>query len=388
MSALEFLTDTENGVEPVDSHDKVLLIAFIYLDKPLWTSNGVFDVIEKLHAHGWSFGEGKLRFNRTTRFYRLPNLQDLPDSDSPLSLPRNKQSHLGGGAHAMKLPRWAYNVARTYLRQHLLPLETLTDIALSTIEETITRLRQTHPVVAPYSKTQACFWLEYMGRRYFGNKRRSEAPSRATVIEERFGILTAQGMHDMYEWEGKYSAPLWEASWEHGSEVVVEPDVEHGTWKSEVMWAGWPDGRVSAFAWWRGWEGELGIEEEMEFLDAVAVEEIEMVGVEVEMEMDKLDLAVRSHILLGVMRGAVLTGVERKDFLREIERGMVSSGRIEEERAGLWLREALGVMEPYVSIWDGVWPDAKERRQMLRQILVENGQLFARWAPSPHLKEF
>jgi hypothetical protein len=40
-------------VVPVDSHE-VLQIAFIYMDEGLWQDNGVFDVVEKLHAHGWS----------------------------------------------------------------------------------------------------------------------------------------------------------------------------------------------------------------------------------------------------------------------------------------------------------------------------------------------
>lgn len=36
------------------------------------------------------------------RFYRLPNLRDLPDSNDPLANPRNK-----GVGHFAKLPRWA-----------------------------------------------------------------------------------------------------------------------------------------------------------------------------------------------------------------------------------------------------------------------------------------
>ncbi|KAL2853311.1 hypothetical protein BJY01DRAFT_79312 [Aspergillus pseudoustus] len=445
MSAQKFLTDVENGVVPVNSHDEVLRIAFIYMDEGLWCGTGVLDVIERLHAHGWSFGEGELRLNRTldlfylaqiaaaiyrssnqiegifpspdefdtfytehhallhpsawrayysepflkqnttARFYRLPDLRDLPDSDSPLDgRPHKRSPASGGGPHATKLPRWAYTVAYTYLRQPLLPLATLTDVALRTLEATINHLRKAHPsVVRPYSETQARFWLEYMGARYFGARTRSQAPpSRDAWHENRFGILAAQGAFDVYEWEGKYSVQRWEASWEQPSGVVVEPDVEDGTWKSEVMWCGWPDGGVGAYAWWRGWEAELGGEEEVEFLAAVAVEET--VGV----ELDKLDLAVRSHIFLGVMRAAVKTGLEREDVLRGLEAGMVQRGRIGEEKAGLWLREALTVMEPYVRIWEGVWPAAGERGKMLRRILVENGQLFARWKASPHLKEF
>jgi hypothetical protein len=38
------------------------------LDEGLWSDNGVFKVVEKLHAHGWSFGEGELRFNRYSKY--------------------------------------------------------------------------------------------------------------------------------------------------------------------------------------------------------------------------------------------------------------------------------------------------------------------------------
>ncbi|GIC87417.1 uncharacterized protein Aud_003801 [Aspergillus udagawae] len=435
MSAEEFLADVEAGVVPVDCHEHVLRIAFIYMDEGLWQDNGVFDVVEKLHAHGWSFGEGELRFNRTldifylvqigaginrseqmdgdfpspddfdtfytthhallnpsawrsyysetflkqrttARFYRLPDLQDLPDTDFPLGQPC-KRPHPGGGVHATKLARWAYIVSRTRRRQPLLPLETFTELALSTLKTTITRLRAVYPSVPPYSETQARFWLEYMNL----GPPAARAVSRESWEPNTFGILAAQGAYDVYAWEEKYPAQVWEASWERKG--VVEPDVEDGVWKSEVMWCGWPDGGIGAVAWWRGWEGEVGGEEEVEFLAAVAVEET--VGV----ELGELDFAVRSHVLLGVVQAAVKEGQESEDFLKELERGMVRSGRIGEGRAKVWLREALGVVEPYVRIWEGVWPDAEEERgKVLRRILVEYGQLFARWKVSPLLKEF
>jgi hypothetical protein len=58
MSAKEFLATVKSGIVPVTCHDDVLRVAFIYLDEGLRADNGVFDVVEKLHAHGWSFGEG------------------------------------------------------------------------------------------------------------------------------------------------------------------------------------------------------------------------------------------------------------------------------------------------------------------------------------------
>lgn len=74
MSAEEFLANVEGGIVPVTCHEDVLRIAFIYLDEGLWTGNGVFDVVEKLRAHGWSFGEGELRFNRTLDIFSLAQL--------------------------------------------------------------------------------------------------------------------------------------------------------------------------------------------------------------------------------------------------------------------------------------------------------------------------
>ena len=257
---------------------------------------------------------------------------------------------------ATKVPRWAYTVARTYRRQASLPLETFTRLALSTLETTTARLREAHPSVPPYSEAKARFWLE---RLQLGSP--DPPGSRAAWRPNRFGELVAQGALDVFAWEAS----------EAGTQVA-----------GSVQWCGWPDGGTGAYSWWRGWDGEVGSEEEVEFLAALAVEET--VGV----DMGELDLAMRSHVLLGVLRAAVEGGREREVCLEELEAGMVAKGRITNERAGSWLREALVVVEPYVRIWEGVWPDMEERGKLLRQILVDNGQLFARWKVSPPSKEF
>lgn len=114
---------------------------------------------------------------------------------------------------------------------------------------------------------------------------------------------------------------------------------------------------------------------------AVAVDETAGVGVAA------LDFAMRSHLVLGVMRAAIVEGEKREVWLEEMARGMVEKGRIGEDRAGRWLREVLAVVEPYVRMWEGVWPGTEERGEVLRRLLVENEQLFARWQLSPRLKE-
>ncbi len=341
-----------------------------------------------LHPAAWRayYTPAFLAHPTTARFYRLPNLQDLPDASSPLGEPRpNPPAAAAAGPHATKLPRWAHSVARARRRQpSSLPPGTFTRLALDTLEATTARLRATHPGAQPYSETQARFWLGHMK---LDSSPGPSGPGSSSTKEaawgpSRFGVLVAQGGIDVFAWEERYSARLWEASAAAGREVA-EPDLGlDGTWKSGVRWCGMPDGGIGVQAWCRGWEEEVGSEEEVEFLAAVAVEETAGVGV------GEWDFAMRSHMVLGVMRAAVMEGEEREVWLEEMERGVAGKGRIGEDRAGRWLSEVLAVVGPYVSMWDGVWPGATEERgEVLRRILVENGQLFARWRVAPRLKE-
>ncbi|KAJ4289975.1 hypothetical protein N0V88_006776 [Collariella sp. IMI 366227] len=309
MSTEEVLADTEGGAVAVDCHDHVLRIAFIYLDEGLWDGNGVFDVVEKLHTNGWSFGEGELRFNRTLDIFYLAQLaaaiyrssaQLTGDFPSPSDLPTFYTTHAAllhpaawrayytppffaphnsallpppqpprparlllparpaappeslpaaaAGPHATKLPRWAHTVARTHRRQPSLPLETLTRLALGTLEATTARLRIAHPGAQPYSETQARFWLEHM-------RLGSPGPSGPNSAKDAwgpdaFGVLVAQGGVDVFAWEARYSARLWEASAVAVDGEVAKPDLDL----------------------------DVGSEEEVEFLAAAAVEETAGVG--------------------------------------------------------------------------------------------------------------
>ncbi|GKT44619.1 uncharacterized protein ColSpa_04800 [Colletotrichum spaethianum] len=408
MNAKEFRANVESGELPVDHHDRVLRIAFIYLDEGLWDGNGVFDVVDQLHARGWSFGEEGLRFNRTldifylaqiaagiyrssnqldgdfpladdfdtfyaehrqllnlkawreyyspaflaqpvsARFYRLPDLQDLPDASDPLGQPRRDK----GIGHFTKLPRWAHNVARTRRRQPALPTATMTEIALSTLQQTIERLRKDRPsVVHPYSKTQARFWLKYM----------------------------------KMDFPGPYSSEAWNPN-EFGIYVAQGPST-YGTLKSEVDWCGLPDGGVGLQAWWRGWEPEVGSEEEVAFLAAVAAKETE--GVDASSNTNNLDYAMRSHLLLGLLFAAFET-TERERHVEDVKRRAVEASRLDESKAEQWVRHALKVMEPYVHErgQHGRPVAAEDLNGLLQRVLAETGHIFARWKLSPTSKEY
>jgi hypothetical protein len=305
----------------------------------------------------------------SARFYRLPDLQDLPDSSDPLAQPRHK-----GNGHLTKLARWAHNVVRTRRRQPSLPVDTVTQIALNTLQQTIARLRKNYPSVQPYSETQACFWLKYMGIDSPGEPSKEEAWS-----PNDFGISVAQGAFDVCAWDAHYSQERWEGSI---GAPRLEPDLD-GTRKSEVSFCGLPDGGVAEQARSRGWEPEVGSEEEVAFLAAIAAKETE--GVDIR----DLNYGMRSHILLGVMRAAFQAEEGQQAAELEIKQRMVSAGRIDETRAGQWIREALVVMQPYVRKMDDIWPASDDAQsELLRQILAENGQIFAMWKLSDSSKEF
>ena len=185
----------------------------------------------------------------------------------------------------------------------------------------------------------------------------------------------------MWAWEAHYSRKLWDSV--EARIAPLEPNLD-GTRKSEVHWCGWPDGGVGLQAWRRGWEPEVGSEEELGFLAAVAAKETESV-----IHVSNLDYAMRSHMLLGVMRAA-FESAERKRHVEDLKRRIVEASRIDDEsKAEQWIQQVLMVMEPYVRKWDAQWPAAVEdRSELLRHILMENGQLFARCKLSPLFKEF
>jgi hypothetical protein len=110
-----------------------------------------------LHPTAWRsyYSTTFLTQPTTACFYRMPDLQDLPDSSSLLCLLRdNPVSEL-----VLKLPRWACTVGRTRHRQPFLSFDTITEIALRTLGAVLTRLHAACPIAPPFSESHACFWL-------------------------------------------------------------------------------------------------------------------------------------------------------------------------------------------------------------------------------------
>lgn len=310
----------------------------------------------------------------SARFWRLPDLQDLPDSSDPI---RQVRPHRGIG-HFTKLPRWAYNARRTRQRQPTLSMETMTQLALSTLQQSIVRLREAgYTSVQPYSETQARYWLDHMCM----DQPTKDHAKKWVWDPNQFGVFVGQGAYDVWQWEAYYSRDLWESV--EARNAFVQRDLD-GTRESEVSYCGMPDGGLGAEVFWRGWEPEVGSHEEIAFLAAVAVKETEGIIGSV-----NLDYTMRSHMLWGVMRLAFESD-QMERYMEDLKRQIVQAGRIDEEtKAGQWIQEALKVMEPYVQKVDAKWPAAVEdQSELLRSVLMENGQLFARWRILRPFKEF
>lgn len=66
-------------------------------------------------------------------------------------------------------------------------------------------------------------------------------------------------------------------------------------------------------------------------------------------------------------------------MMEQLQEKFILGGRLDETNVAEWVRNVLAVMEPYVSR-DMVFPTSSEERSaFFRRILVENGQVFARW---------
>lgn len=287
----------------------------------------------------------------TARFWRLPNLRDLPSSGNPIAFLREKPI-----GHHNKLPCWADNVVRTFFRQRELSEDTLTQIAMETLRDTISRLREKHPEAPPFSETQSRFWLKYTRK----NLPFASGPN-------YFGIFVAQGGYDVWEWDRWYSPDRWHSE----SDVALEPDLD-GSSRCELGWCGWPDGGAGSLAKERGWVPEIGSEEEVEFMAAVAARETEGCN------LDSLNYSLRSHILLGILKLVFLSGSEREDFLEKIKRDIIQKGRLDETNVDEWIDNAVAVMQPYTSQQNKFPATEGDRTLLFRRALTENGQLFAR----------
>ncbi|KAF7713170.1 Uncharacterized protein PECH_001715 [Penicillium ucsense] len=421
MDAGQFCADVEGGIVPIVSHEDLMRLGFVYAVDAIERWGNVFTTTDKIHSLGFTFGEDELRFNRTldvfhftqlmaalyredpllesdtpsfsdfptfyqkhydilgpsvwrsyyslsfltqkatTRFYRPPDLRDLPGSSYPLFEDRQPMPEdlLAEPSQLLRIPRWAFTVVCTRAKQQFLPSTTITALALTTLEATINSLHRDYPRVQPYSEPLARYWLDQVVPAF--------GPGPCA-----FGELVAMGFWNIHWLSGRYVAQVT-------GQEFTQPEKKY--------WYTWPDGGTDACAAYRGWKEEIGSEEEVQFLAAVACQETAGLS-DKESALGEFDLSVRSHILLAIMQATVKDQAARAEFLDDLEERMVRASIIESERVKLWMSEVSKIMESYTHEWQGKWPGSGKGESTLRRILVENPQLFAFWNYSWCSKQF
>lgn len=117
-----------------------------------------------------------------------------------------------------------------------------------------------------------------------------------------------------------------------------------------------------ADAWRSGRDPKVGSDEEMALLAAVALKETEA-AVGMTSGSSGLDYAMRSHMLLAVLRTALMAGEDAEKEVGALKTKFPDGRRLEAEAAAeSRIREGLRVMKPYVQKQHGVWPDTDEGR--------------------------
>lgn len=313
----------------------------------------------------------------TARFWRLPDLRDLPDLYWYRDHLSESEARVAGPL--TKLLYWANNVNATYWRQPILSREKMIEIALATLEQTIEKQRSDHHNLEPFSVTQARYWLKRMGL-YDDRARCGEQSifSLYPISEE-----IADDWVDVLGWKHSYTSETWHSK--EARTTFIETDVKG--YQRSLYTGPNPRAEISQphgldFA--RGWTPEIGSEEEILFLATVAYEELAHYP-----DPADLDLKRRSHILMAIL--CVALGRDSKDeeiALASVKRRIIAAGRLDDEEAAeLWVLQVMLILRPYVCGFQiglstgsaSVRQKAEGRRQLLRQILIDNGQLFGRY---------
>lgn len=322
---------------------------------------------ELLDESAWRhyYSSSFLTQSSTHRFWRLPDLKDLPDSDDQTGLHREK-----GPGRANKLPYWAHNVVQTYHRQPLLSTPKMVEIALQTLKQSILRLQANNVSVESYSETQARFWLEHLHL----NRGRSEPRGYGENALYYVSEYIPAGRIDVLSWQKFYTAHRWLSA--EGRTTFLAPDAdgsEYHVLKPDNEFQGGND----TIECYRGWTPEIGSEEEIDFLASVAIEELRHVT-----DLGALDYVHRSHMLMAILR--IAEADDQADATTTLGREFLKTTRFEDSFAAEeWINQALDIMRPYVRHWTeehvALGTDTRNRMTLLGRILLENGQLFGRY---------
>jgi hypothetical protein len=92
-------------------------------------------------------------------YWRLPDLQALPDFTQISLASRPRHIHLRSQEEPYRVMRFAFSVVQKYMSSNV-RRGWLVKQALASLQSTTMRLRANNPAIPPYSETQAYFWIQ------------------------------------------------------------------------------------------------------------------------------------------------------------------------------------------------------------------------------------
>jgi hypothetical protein len=220
-------------------------------------------------------------------YYRLPDLRDLSCLFAPsLTAPHCTSSwDCMGHQHPERLPRYAYEVVKTYLTASGPQIRNqIVELALSTLQSSTMRQRYRNPLIETYSETQTYFWIQHIHQfiTQWANKRVNRAGAQPTAAEYAEVIKGMDYIHmkqfvpiDPQAWKTHYTEKLWTHI---GSRLSFQaPDKKPlgesiGIWTPRLFT---DESRVQL--WQNGYVPDLPSDEELSFKLALALQTLESV---------------------------------------------------------------------------------------------------------------
>jgi len=173
--------------------ERVLLSSSSLMNASLW---------ETYYSKGLMFSE------ESKDYWRLPDLKPLPVlAASPT--PRRRGASIGIiEVDSDRMLRFAFTVVQKYLTSPNTRRGFIVKHALSSLQSTTQRVRASNPTIAPYSETQAYFWIQVVHAAFASFIENSE---RSAISVSQLSYANFQTLYNISPtvWKEHYSKKRW-----------------------------------------------------------------------------------------------------------------------------------------------------------------------------------
>jgi hypothetical protein len=328
--------------------------------------NKILETYHDLLASGtWRqyYTESFMLDNLTAKFWRLPNLQDLPENCTEFDKQQDPAKPRRLSSLEVKLPRFAFRAVKTYLTNDISRVWVV-ERALSVLQQTTVRSRTESRRIEVYSETQAYFWVMYM-HSILSKFEKSD------LTGLQFVHLVAKGLVDVSAWRKHYSESRWVSLEARIS--FQQPDLQPLHFETKAISSELITDEVKKATQKRGLIAEIPSDEELVFALVIAMRQVH------DVTMDELNFSLHSHVVLWLLcRLAVFEhrniqpgSVEFENILMELR----AKGRLSQDYVYALALAVCNARPDPLSEWPKRSEKIEERNEMFRHFLVEHRDL-------------